>query len=605
MKIKFLCAVILSGHFCFNSVAGEAALKCEIVANDAGSVLRGIQAAYDSGAKSVCVPQGFYRFTGGHGYDPHLDFKNLKDFTIDASGATFVFTDVYGDQVFFDGCQRVVFRGATIDHDPVPFSQGKIESISEDRQLIDIRIASGYPSNLDNDQLFSAQPTLCFYDPVTRLLKPNSVDLNVSGFEKIGERLFRFQLLSPLPADFPIGVGDLVAWRGKGGSVVVLSGCSGMTISNVTVRNGTGFCFKEEFGAGDNHYDHLKVTYGVRPVGATEDPLIASDADAFHSRSVRKGPTLENFLFEGMMDDGVAIHGFYAMAIAANGNKVIIDWRGQPYQVGDNLQFMNDVRCVALEAKVVSFQAISDYRRSAEIPKNVAKEFRDPAQGTYYEVTLDRPVSVQLGWLIADVSVNGNGFVVRNGTIRNHRARSFLIKASDGLIENCTVEGSSMPAMVIAPEASGWDEAGFARNLIIRHNTFRRAAIWREDRYPMAGIVSIAAYEAGQYVPLPGGHRNIVFQDNTFEDDDGVQIMVTSTIGVKILDNRFIRPMQEPSTRGTLTGVDPKAVIWMTQCEDVDIRGNVIINPGPYLGKPVEVTDTVHGKGLTDGITVQ
>ncbi len=120
-----------------------------------------------------------------------------------------------------------------------------------------------------------------------------------------------------------------------------------------------------------------------------------------------------------------------------------------------------------------------------------------------------------------------------------------------------------------------------------------------------AGALSITAFEHGQFVPLPGGQRNIVVENNLFEDNDGTNVLITSAENVTLNDNRFLQPMQNATTRGEKRGVDPTALIWMTECSGVQIAGNVLAHPGPYFKTTIVATPTVTGTGFADGVMVQ
>jgi hypothetical protein len=180
-----------------------------------------------------------------------------------------------------------------------------------------------------------------------------------------------------------------------------------------------------------------------------------------------------------------------------------------------------------------------------------------------------------------------------------------LIKASDGLIEDCTVEGSCLGGIVLTPEMSFWDESDYSRNVVIRHNTLIREDYNQRRGWYQAGALTVAACERGAYVPLPGGHRNILIENNTFQNNDGANIVVSSAQGVTITGNHFVQPMQQENPRGSGVGVDPTALIWLTECSGVKISGNTMSDPGPFLKRIVAPTATASGSGFQDGVTNQ
>jgi len=82
----------------------------------------------------------------------------------------------------------------------------------------------------------------------------------------------------------------------------------------------------------------------------------------------------------------------------------------------------------------------------------------------------------------------------------------------------------------------------------------------------------------------------VVIGDNVFEDCSGPNLVICSAQGVKIRGNRFIRPHhEEPDDTGASYGIANNAVIWTTQCEDVEMGTNAIIDPGAFCGEKVVV----------------
>jgi hypothetical protein len=105
----------------------------------------------------------------------------------------------------------------------------------------------------------------------------------------------------------------------------------------------------------------------------------------------------------------------------------------------------------------------------------------------------------------------------------------------------------------------------------------------------------------------PGAFRNIVIEGNHFEDICGPSIVVTSAQKLRIVDNTFTRVMTaKPGATGGRAGIDPKALIWLEECENVKVSGNTVKSPGSYLkellsgrGLPPDVL-----KAALDGVAV-
>lgn len=601
-KIGLLaCSLLLAPVLCggISICRGEAVPAPQISANDPLSLQAAIKWAYENGLHRIVIPPGTYRVAAEPQSGSHLHFSGMKNFEIDATGATLIFTARKKSSFAFDHCEDVTLRGATLLRETPPFSQGKIIALSADRTTVDVQVSAGYPADFDDPRYFS-KIWLNLYDRSTRQWRDDmSARANI---ERLGPDTFRFHSARALGGDIGWVVGAAVAWRGNGGPDIGLYACSGMKILDVTIKGGIGFCVYEGDGGGGNYYRYT-VTYGAKPAGADEEPFMASNADGFHSNGVRKGPTLEGCHFEGMDDDGIPIHGQYALVEESQGNEVIVEARNPPFcEKGDDLRFLDARGVLAGEAKVVSTEILPAYKPSAPPPKDL-RLFQNNPHDKYEQLTLDQPANAGFGWLVSNADANGAGFVIRNCTIRNNRARGMLIKASNGLIENCTIEGSSMGGIIIAPEMEYWNESDYARNVVVRNNVLRNCNYWSQQGTSQAGTITVAAADQHRFVPLPGGHRNIIIVGNTLEDNDGPNLVISSTEGIVVQDNHFIRPMWHANERGKAFGVDPGALIWLTESSGVQLLNNVLTEPGPYLQARIGSTSTVTGTGLQNGVS--
>ena len=118
--------------------------------------------------------------------------------------------------------------------------------------------------------------------------------------------------------------------------------------------------------------------------------------------------------------------------------------------------------------------------------------------------------------------------------------------------------------------------------------------------------MTVAAFEFNHYAPLPGGHRDIMIRRNTFEDNRGPNLVISSTIGVQVESNHFVRPMTQPAFHLENMGWDnPGAVIWMRQDSQVTMKDNTISTPGSFYKIPLDADSSVSGSNLNAGITLE
>jgi len=603
---KILLGIVLSAS------CGVVSAQIAITPNDPTSVQRGIEAAYKAGEKKVVVPAGVYRISPVAGSNWHLRFSDLKDFEIDATGATFVF--LAGDKrgILLTNCEGVTFRGATLLREVPPFSQGKIVAIAGDRRSVDIQIDKGYPADLDDPRYFPHIPVIDLYVAGTRQLKPLVPDLYLKNVERLGDDLFRFHFRAAISTAIPMEMGDPAAWRGPSGNDFAIWESSRMRTEDITIENGTGLGFVELCGEGGNVYSHCIITYAPPPPGAVDQPLLACATDGFNSMSMRHGPTLEDCHFEGLDDDSVNIHGTYGMVAGVKDEQTgVIDWRtphtGARFPVplarpGDTLRFYDRKGALSSEGKVVSVKPLPDYV-SGDLGTIESRVFSKRDKAVYFEVRLDKPVTAVPGGMAANPDQGGAGFVIRDCTFRNSRAHGLFIRADSGTITGCTIEGIMMGGIVVGPEMSSWNESDYVHGIVIRGNTIRNVGLGTQ---PWNGGVTVGAFEYGGFPPLPGGQRDIVIADNLFEDNRGPNLILSSAIGVQVENNRFVHPMTAPAFHIEPIGVTNQgALIWMRNVDQVSLKGNTVVAPGTYFKTLIDADASVTAEGMGDGIVVQ
>ena len=557
------------------------------------SIQQLVDLAYQSNKRKVRIPPGTYRVVPPEN-GSHLQFEKLSHFEIDARGVTLLLADQTRGGIEFRDCNDVTFRGATVRYEIPPFTQGTVESIAPDGASYDVRIDKGYPTNFEDRRYFPLRPTGYLFDRATRWWKPGTYDLGAKRVERLQPDLFRFYWNKPMGPDLqPVAVGDLIAFRGSGRHNITVVNSTKMRIESVTINNAGSFAVWESGGAGENRY-RITVRRGPRPTNATTGPLLSSTADAFHSSNVRKGPIVEHSLVEAMPDDGIAIHGTYALIFEANGDQLIVN--KSTFEPGDPIRIYDADGRPAAEGIVRNVAPLPDYhntRTSARVTLS------DNSHGPYTTLTLDRPVKASFDYLAENPAATGAGYVIRYNAIRNHRARGMLLKASGGLVEHNDIDGSTMGGIVLTPEF-WWNEAGYSRNVIIRNNIIRHVAYAPRQ---LGGVV-VAALDGP--TPVAGyGNRNIVIKNNTFEDINGVNLLITSAKNIRVKNNLFINAQSEPvDAAGASWGENPGALIFVTQATGIRFEGNKVRGPSRFNRTLIDATSTAQIEKSQDGVVI-
>ncbi|MCX7007991.1 MAG: right-handed parallel beta-helix repeat-containing protein [Kiritimatiellaeota bacterium] len=566
--------------------AREPVARINVTVDAPVALPRALEIALKSGVKKIVIAPGVYPLVST------LEFRNLTNLTIEAKGVTILRLVPTVRGLDFVHCHGVALHGLTLQCAVPPFTQGRVEKLDEAGKWLELRVDAGYPTNY-----FGHKTTGYFFDPVTQQWKAGTYDFGFDRADDLGGGLFR--LHGPLGrAPRACAVGDLMAFRGPGSADILVADCSAVEISDVAIRNGSGFCIHEDGGEGGNRYSYA-VTYGPKPPGATAEPLISANADAFHSSGVRHGPTLDGCRFEGMCDDGVPIHGSYALVLAATNTELFVT-RGRFFRAGDPLRLFDQRGALIGEATVVTNRPERGYQMPL-LPKGdltrVFGESRD-----FWRITLDHPLPATQFCRVSDPNANGSGYTIRRCIIRNHRARGMLLKADRGLVEDNVIEGSTIAGIIIAPEY-WWNESCYSRDVVVRGNIIRRcgeATNGPWDQRP--GAVNIAG--EGQEKGIAYGHQRIVIEKNTFEDNAGVNLLIHGAQDVSVRGNRFVRPQQHATNHGR-DHYDPATLIWLDACDGVRLTDNTAINLGTYGTKLVGVTRTARNiTGVAGGVDV-
>lgn len=124
--------------------------------------------------------------------------------------------------------------------------------------------------------------------------------------------------------------------------------------------------------------------------------------------------------------------------------------------------------------------------------------------------------------LVDNFSRGCNGFLFDNVLVQNNRSRGFLIKASDGVIKNCTIRNNAKLAVAVIYEIY-WGESSFSENVRIENN--------------LIDHVGYALYNNGQYLHYP---INISGLGGGTTDADYLLYK-----NIEIIGNKFINRVNE------------------------------------------------------------
>lgn len=515
-----------------------------------------------AGRKRVTVPPGRYRVAPRN--RQHLLLRDLQDVQILADGVEMICTETTR-ALTVANCRNVTVRGLVIDYDPLPFTQGRIVKLSGDKKVHEIELFDGYPP-AEAARNFKYE----IFRPDTRTLRcEDHYPLKV---EVVDSRRLRIVNGSGRAGD-PEQEGDLVvigaehAPHGSAAHAVELSGSVNVRLENIDLYASNCFGFLEYNCDGSTYY---RCRIDRRPAASDivrrADPRLRSlDADAFHSKHAVKGPAYVECVARYMGDDAVNICGDYHMVTEVRGAELRVLAKGTlNIAPGDPVEvFAYDGRRLP-DAKMVKAERdgkITEDEKAFLLQQRMDEGIRTRWNADAYRVTLDRPVDLGRGSLIASARRMGNGFLVQNCDFGFNRSRGILIKASDGKVVGNRLTENWGPAILVSPEY-WWLESGSSNNVEIRDNVIAacRARPILVHAQGGEGLIS------GKPAPS-GAHNNISIVGNTIADSPLPNIEVTSTAGLRIEKNTFRSP------RGGKPGTEPVKTV---NCDRVTLSDNVV-----------------------------
>jgi hypothetical protein len=484
--------------------------------------------------------------------DPHatypISFTNLNNLTMWFDRVQLVFQDYTKAGFMFASCSNVTLRGLTTIYSEPTFSQAVVRNItisptSNKTIWVDIEMCSGYPNRFVLNQTSISG---YIFNGTTRFPYEPSKQTEISTFQSVSQNLtadgskIRLFMSVDYITSGSLNVGDYITARGYFTQFFYAFNSTSISYIDVTILNCGGYGFFVYAGVGDHLYRRVRITYAPPPaVAGAVPPLITCSADGFHYIATEKGPTIQNSLFEGMQDDAIAIHGLYGNVTNVNhadGQFRITAGYNYLYVVGDTLRIYTPFYAPR------GYVTVSTVKQEADGSMNVT-------------LTGSIVNSIQINDIVTDISHQSNGFLIENNLIRWHRARGMLIKASNGIIRNNIVNGSSIGGIHIKPEPLS--EADYGQNITVEGN-------WVSDSGFFYGWGSICVFtfvpNSNKY-PVAGGFVNILINNNTIFRSYRDNILIASTLNTTVTNNRIVGPLYAPYAAVNLVNIDTVTLI--------------------------------------------
>ncbi|BCU78530.1 hypothetical protein [Luteolibacter sp. LG18] len=535
-----------------------------------------VREALARGEKRIVIPPGRYVLAPENNGKVVWGLNGLKEVDIIADGVTLVSTKLTR-AVNIDNCTRVTLQGLSIDYDPLPFTQGVVVKAADDGNSIDVRIHDGYAV-----KPFSRIDVV---DPATRFRKKGMPFLWGTKAEVVDEHTVRVTLSKIAKAAQPGDLVSLNTGQASDGIPHALSIGHGdqITLKNVSVLSAPGMGILECDGEGGSKFLGCRVVPGPKPAGATEERLLSSSWDAMQSKTIKRGPEVDRCEVSHAGDDSWSVQSSDYMVLKREGREIVIASRDAFMDgvfVGDRLR----ANLEGSEVVVTARRRVD--RKDAGLSPEVTEKLGKAQNWSLWQVapwclvlTLDRDCPFDTGTSVYSPDRMGNGFSFTRNRI--HSSGRVLIKAGGRIEENIL---DTPHALSVCPEVPDNAAAGID-NLVIRKNRIRSAGWFCYAPWSAAaGAISIVSGIKPPGFQPAGVFRDVVIEDNVIEDCPVTNLVATSTKGLTIRNNRFVRPLQENANdTGASYQIPRDRVIWVKDSTDVQQIGNTIDSPGPKV----------------------
>ena len=425
-----------------------------------------------------------------NGYlDSAIHLKNLKDVTLDFSGATLCLKGRI-QPFIIEKCENLEIKNVNVEYDRAFFTEFEVlgnsgdELYVKEKDAFPVKIENGYlipyGETWENRNLHIGDMFIQAFDNETR----NGVGVDVIV---IGEEVKRHE--SPPCEVHQVTVkkeNDIITLKGikpwgggklweKGTSVVIShemrdkSSCliidsKNVTLKNYRIINGAGMGILSMYTE-NLTIDGLKLTRDEKSHG-----IITNSADAMHLVASKGKIIVRNSIVEGMIDDAFNSHNNYFIVEKTEGNKLfvhkdpcshMINMYYKSFDIGDDIAIYNGSALEVKENAVIeNIEIIDDYYAVFTLNK----ELSNLNKGDLIENLSTQP----------EILIENNSFGKSNTHLRIQTRGKTIIKNNK----------TELPIMLTG-DTNYWYEASPVKDILFENNEFigERANIKASPEY--------------------------------------------------------------------------------------------------------------------------
>lgn len=433
-------------------------------------------------------------FSPSFEYTRGVSFEGQRGSTVLAYGVT-ILVDGFMEPLSIKNCADITVKGLAIDHKRKPFSKGFVTGVfpaaaNGERGNTPGSVTVVFPEEYPINEKMPGMRT-CFFNPDTSRF-------NLAA--DIKNRTFPGRQTMVLECGDIRGIAEktefYVCHTYHSRPAILIENAANITLEDVTIHSQPGMGIVGH--RGENIF--LK---GLRVVPGPGEHF-STNTDATHFTSCKGTLRFEGCTFEGHGDDAANVHTYYhsiTKKLSANRCEIRLEApTGTHSQTLDYPDAGDTLELTAAETLNVE---------RTYIVKNVIPHFEE----FYSEVEVDGELPDNFDdYFLADVTRLPRLEFIRC-FVKNHFARSVLVKTRNVLIEGCTFIDADLCAIEVAAE-SWWKEGVCSADVTIRGNRILCSAEKKNN-----GIRGSSGITVTMDANLPEGtpHKHITIEDNLID----------------------------------------------------------------------------------------
>ncbi|NDV61557.1 right-handed parallel beta-helix repeat-containing protein [Puniceicoccales bacterium CK1056] len=555
------------------SFAGEVAtLSFSPGDEDATEVVREALEAVEASHVVLIFEPGRYEFGRDKASEQYLAITNhdnglkrvifpmdrFESVKIEGNGAEFIFQGRVLP-FLFKGCKRVEVSGLTIDWDVPLYFQATVKQVNSDAGWIDVEpFKEGFSWSVRRERLlfpdiegfsYSHMGETLAFDPAHRRVAHGAWDMHLDSprVEQHPDGQLRIHARSRHYPD----EGNVIVSKGKMGENRYAPAIYGVRSSNILIKDvtlhhapGMGFLFER--------CDTVTLSDCGAFVRPDSNRMVSLLADATHFCNCKGEVLIENSRFQHMLDDGTNVHGAY----------VVVDEVLDDHSVRVKLMHFQQAGFhFADPGDQVWLIHAPDPSRGQLKTVNRFRQLNE----TYSVITFEEPLGKSLkdGDLLENKTWNPS-FTMRGCTIKDHRARSVVLKTPLPVLIEDNTFSSMMSTIFLRGESWFWFESGSVEDVLIQNNRFEYCAYSGMEH----AVLRVTPRLGRQFDASSTYDRNIRFVGNQVHTFGNRIVWAERVEGLEILQNTIMQTNEAP----VLHPGSP--MIELTFCRNARIESN-------------------------------